>query len=512
MSPRIFVAFLLSASVLSAGAYAQDKPPATAPAGAVGTVIQREVQGLSAEAFADREAALKRLQGLVAEQLKQRAQIQEVLNAFQLDLVKQQHALAMVSDEEAQAQIAGLLDMERGLSGWTIQTMSEPAERRKILLDWGLTKENAPALARAYSDSLRIRLDGIKQLAKVTGDGADWSLGRMINDKEAAVRAAAMAVCWARKPNPDIINALWFRAVTGPLARDNSNGPMGMMGGRMGMFASDIGDLGMGGQNTVKVDFPGGDPMEFDDSSDANEFTDSQLASDVLVHLNSPLVGDKVKALVEERAKAGKSLSLANDPEWTLVSHRLVETYAVKESIPLLANEALGSDSEQMGGDMNGRSFMWSRRTMAIGTLSKLIAKDPADFDLIKAHDSGNPRGWMWAVDVNPQVMMGGNGDADGAAVRAFYAFWKDHHAEYGVKETPSNASVPPVPQPGVPGRRFRGGPIQIEPMQVPVPLIGPADAPGAAPGAPGEAAPPNPPVQIMPVRPLPMIRNGAAG
>jgi len=64
------------------------------------------------------------------------------------DLAKQQQALAMVSDEEAQSQIAGLLELERGLAGWTIQTMGEPIERRRALLAWGLGKDAAPVIGR----------------------------------------------------------------------------------------------------------------------------------------------------------------------------------------------------------------------------------------------------------------------------------------------------------------------------------------------------------------------------
>jgi hypothetical protein len=271
----------------------------------------------------------------------------------------------------------------------------------------------------------------------------------------------------------------------------------------------------------LKVDFPGGEPMEFDTGDESNEFFDSQLASDVLVHMKSPLVAQRVKTLVEERVKAGKTLSLDVDPDWTLVAHRLVETYEIKDAIPILAAEALGNLSDEMGGDMNGRPFMWSRRTMAMGTLAKLIGKEPGDFGLIRAKDGGDPRGWMWAVEMNPQ-QMNMNGTSDAAAMRLFFDFWKDHHNEYGVKEEPSAASIP-VPRRG---GRGRGGvmidPVQNGPVPVPVPLNGPNTKfplnPAAVPeGVPApnvepEIAPPpvapSPPVAI----PLPAVRGRAAG
>ena len=516
MSARFFVSVILAASVLSATAWSQVKPTTASAGGApapatppINTAVEREVKGLSADSFQERQAALSRLQTLVAEQLKQRAAIQEVLSAFQADLVQQQKALAMVTEEEAQAQIAGLLEMERGLSGWTIQTMSEPLERRQTLLAWGLTKDNGPALARAYSGGLRVRIDGVKQVAKSEDEGASWTLSRLINDRETAIRAAAMAACWARKPNPDIVNSLWFRAVTGPLSRENMGGPVGMMEGRFGGFGGAIAvdSFAPDGVNMIRVDFPGGDPMEFDDSSEGNEFFDAQLAGDVLVHLKSPLVAEKIKGFVDERAKAGKNLCQSSNPDWILIPHRLVETYTVKEAIPMLAQEALGSDTDEMGGDMNGRSFMWSRRTMAIGTLAKLIGKDPSDFDLFRAHDTGDSRGWIWAVEVNQQAMMNGNAGNDFRAVKAFYAYWKDHHAEFGVKEAPAKPSEPPaggMMPPGFP-RGIRGipvpadGPVQIQPAgpDTPEPM------PDAVPGNPGNAPP---------VRPMPLMRGAAAG
>jgi hypothetical protein len=495
MSARMFISSILAASLLTSAAAAQDKPaaPLANPAPPAAN-IDREIKGFNSENFADREAALKRLQTLVADQIKQRVAIQEVLTAFQTDLLRQQQALAMVTEEEAQAQMAGLLEMERGLAGWTIQTMDETPDRRKPLLAWGLTRENGPILARAYAQRLRTRLDGIKQLAKSDADGANWTLARLVNDRLSAVRAATMALCWSRQPSDDIVNALWFRAVTGPLARNDIPGmPAGTLeaNGAPELAGETIAMGGGMRENAIKVDFPGGEPMEFDDSNDSAEFFDALLASDVLVHLNSPLVAGKVKTLVAERAKAGKTLCHSQDLDWTLVAHRLVETYMVKDAIPVLAVEALSADSEDLGGDMNGRPFMWSPRTMAIGTLAKLIDKDPADFDLIRARNTGDARGWMWAVDVNPQQMNNGNGDADLKVVKAFYAFWKDHHAEYGVKDAPSSAAVAQPNRVVMPG--FRGRPVPPpEVLLPPAPAREPGAtqaAPAAVPPAPGPAA-----------------------
>jgi hypothetical protein len=170
-------------------------------------------------------------------------------------------------------------------------------------------------------------------------------------------------------------------------------------------------------------------------------------------------VEQRIRSLVADRIKAGKTLASEEDMDWTLATHWLVETYGIKEAIPVLADEALSQQTDEMNGSMNGRPFMYSPRTMAVGVLCKLIGKDPGDFGLIRGHDSGELRGWMWALDQDPQNNV--VGPPDGAVVRAFFKWWKEHHLEYGVKGEPSGAGVPPEPRPG--RGRGRGGRPMIQ-------------------------------------------------
>jgi hypothetical protein len=423
--------------------------------GGLGNAVDKEVKGLTAEDFSERQAALQRLEHLIADQVKQRAQVQEIVDALMKDLAQQQQALAMVSgDEEARARIAGLLETERGLAGWAMQTMNEPEERRKTLLAWGLGKEGAPVAAKVYAVNRRIRLEGIGQLAKMEDGpegGASWTLGRVINDGDAAVRAKAMAEAWTRKPTADVVAALWFRAVAGPLQLAEQEA------GRAPLVRDE-------GPEKLKVEFPEGDPLEFEMEEDGGAFTDALLAGDVLVHLNSPLVAERVKEMLHLRVNAGKSLVLPQDDDWTLAMHRLVEAYQIKEAVPVLAQEALARETEDMAGESNGRPYTWSRRTLAVGVLCKLIGKDPADFSLIHVQDA-DLRGWLWATDVNPQMPpVPGGGDV--TVVRAFYKWWKDHHGEYGVKEEPSTAGLPPERRIG--RGRLRGDNVPSDPATAP--------------------------------------------
>src|SRR5207244_566596 len=99
------------------------------------------------------------------------------------------------------------------------------------------------------------------------------------------------------------------------------------------------------------------------------------------------------------------------DPDWTLVTHRLVETYGVKEAVPLLAAEALGTETDEMGGDMNGRPFMWSRRTMAMGALCKLVGKEGGGWGVYRSARMGDAGGVT-----GPGGGGGGGGGAAGCA------------------------------------------------------------------------------------------------
>ncbi len=454
-------------SLWAAGAFAQNMAaqPGAATRGAdgaangLGEQIEKETQGLAAPDYADREKALERLRGLIGEQTKQRAQIQAVMDALSADLEKQEKALALVGDSEAEARVAGLLEMERGIAGFAAQTMGEPADLRKKLLDWGLSAQMSPVVARVYGDKVRVRVDGVAELAKTEARGAggagqpagkdaeagqaeavnfsgvDWTLAKLINDREEAVRGAAMAACWDHKPSAVLVAALWYRAVEGPLEHGNS-APMG----------ADMDD-GPGAAQTFKVDFPGGDPLQFGDDASGADFDDGHLACDVLIHFDSGSVRDQVKAFVAQRIKTGKDLGGSFDTNWTLTTHRLVEAYGVKEAIPLLASEAVGTQSDEVGGD----AFSWTPRTLAIGILAKMTGQDANDFQLIHVRNPEDMRAWIWAVQTPPFNMRaggpgGGEQPVDGAAVLAFYKWWKDHHAEYGVKEAPSTAGLP---QPG---------------------------------------------------------------
>ena len=437
----VAVALVMGTPIMLRGqsAGAGDSGRSGTPARGIGAAVERETQGLAADGVSEREEALAQLQNLIGAQISQRAEIQGLLDTLAADLAKQEKALAVVSDSESQARVAGLLEMERGIAGWARQTMSEPVERRRKLLAWGLSPKVMPVLARAYAERVKVRVQGINELGKLddaangqspgptTVENAnitasvDWTLAQLVNDKAEPVRAAAMASCWSRKPSQELVTALWFRAVQGPLNREEAGQPMMEEGNESG--------------GNVEVNFPGGSPLQFDADNDGPDFDDGHLACDILLHFDSPLVKERLKDLVRNRDKAGKDLSGQNSPDWALTTHRLIEAYGVKEAIPMLATEAFDPPAETGGGD----GFFWTRRTLAIGTLTRLIGQDPENFGLRHVRHPEDERVWIWAVDApapaNGPPMPGMmQSSPDGEALKAFYTFWSAHHGEYGVK------------------------------------------------------------------------------
>jgi hypothetical protein len=389
------------------GGRAVGDPPAPAAGRGEGVAaVEGAVRDLTAEDYGVRERAAKRLEGLLAEQIKQRAAVQEVVGQLQAELERQVRALGMVKDEEARQRMGGLVEMERGLAGWASQAMTAPAELRGKLIEWGVSKEVAPVVARAYGRNRAQQLAAIKELGKMEGPGADWTLARLINERESWVRAAAMAAVWDRKATDEVVQAVWYRGVEGTereLQRDQQE--------TNGQEAE-----------SLTVEFPEHEPITIDQEEE--DFSDRELAIAVLAHLQSPLVESRLKIFL---AKQEKRENPALEDAW---EHRLLEAYKVKEAVPLLAKVALGDVRENNSRGMGaGTMLMATNRTSAVGAVAVIVGLDPADFEL---HADRQEQITWW--------VEGQRGDT--AAVMKFFDWWRVHYKEYGVKEEPTPPAV----------------------------------------------------------------------
>ncbi|HVS72749.1 MAG TPA: hypothetical protein VHQ47_15945 [Phycisphaerae bacterium] len=374
--PQVWGAIAIALCTARAAA----QPPATQPAA---SDMNAAVHDLSSADFSQRQHAAARIDELLRQQLKDRAQTQALLDDLQRELAGEIRSLGMVTDEEARQRVDGLLATEASLAQWTAQAMGASADKRPALLDWGLSKNNAPILAKAYSTDPAQRVAGIAALGKVPGPFADWTLARLLAARQSWVRDAAMAALWDRPPTAEIVDLLWRRAIP---PDDNAD-------------ASDD-------QPTLKIQFPEHDPIEVPAEEDDSD--DQELALLVLRHMQSPLVADKVKAIIAQRLKK------QSDNDDTTV-HRLAETYKLKQALPLLARDAFGD----VRGRSEGNHTMATNRTSAIGAACTILGLDPETFDLSPSDDS-----YAWKTD----------NDTDARPVMKFYDWWRVHASDYGAK------------------------------------------------------------------------------
>jgi hypothetical protein len=378
--------------------------PATRPAAEKGegvAAVEGAIRDLTAEDYGVRERAAKRLEGLLARQIQERAAVQEVVGQLQAELERQVRALGMVKDEEARQRMGGLVEMEHGLAGWASQAMTAPAEVRGKLIEWGVSKEMAPVLGRIYGRNRGQQLAAIKELGKIEGPGADWTLARLMRERESWVRAAAMAAAWDRKPTEELVAAAWYRGVEGT-EREREQAQLDETGQEPAPLV---------------VEFPEHEPIILDMPEE--DFSDRDLAVSVLVHMQSPLVEARLKALVAKQAKQENS---SLEDSW---EHRLLEAYKVREAVPFLARVALGEVRENSSRNVGASTMEGTNRTSAAGAVAVIVGIDPADFELHA--DKEEMIGW-W--------VEGQHGDT--AAVMKFFDWWRVHYKEYGVKQPPA--------------------------------------------------------------------------
>jgi hypothetical protein len=356
MDKRWLSAGIAAVALLAAPVAAADVPATGKAEGAA--AVEGALRDLTAEDFGLREQAARRLQALLAEQLKQRAAVEEVVGQLQAELLRQERALGMMRDDEARQRTAGLLAMEQALAAWTQDAMTAPNQRRQQLLEWGLSAKVAPLLARTYSKHRREQIAAIIELGKLDGPGADWTLARLLNERESWVRAAAVAALWNRPLTPEIAAALWYRAVEGPEREQEAQ-----------RIAEDTDTAA----SPLEINIPDHDPVEV--PPDEDDFSDRDLLVDLLVHLQSPLVAEKVEALVDRRTK--KEAPLGEGWE-----HRLVEAYKIKTAVPLLARVATGEIEQNSGRSEGGQVMTGTNRTSAAGALATIVGIDPAEWNL----------------------------------------------------------------------------------------------------------------------------------
>ncbi len=152
------------------------------------------------------------------------------------------------------------------------------AADRAAQLKWGVSPEVYPLIARIYSTDPVARMAGIKELGKLRGDEASCLLGHLLADDHREVYLAAMEAVWDRAPTPAMIDALWSRAVEASVAQYRY--PVARANVPVQFHGKTVGTVYYGNMYS--------------------RMADNDIATDVLIHFKSPLVGRKIKDFLAE--------------------------------------------------------------------------------------------------------------------------------------------------------------------------------------------------------------------
>lgn len=444
-------AILLTLALLPESPSLIAAPPATAPATRPAPDFSAALQQLAEDDFSAREQAVVKLQSMLLDQTRRQTEIQELLLQLQQSLSGQLKQLALVTDPEAQARAAGLLETQQGVIRWTIEVMKSPPDQRKTLLAWGFKQSTGALVGKAFAQPRKLRLEAIKELAKLDDDGASWTLAQLLNDKDPIVRAQTMASVWDRKAAPDIVAALFSRALT-RISADSENS-----------------DDNQPNESppTIKIEFPGLTySMTFSDPDDVDPSDDSPLATALLIHLQSPEVSRRLTEVIHATFKDNHLKSPNIDTRWVQNFAALSEKYELKAAVPMLAALALVPNVGMSSNEFNNKQYFWSNRTAALGALLVLTHQNPEDYKLSRMHDpseNGSPN-WFWSVAVQTDEPL---------AIKKLHTWWNKSYKDYGQTEKP--AALP------------------IDESNKENEAENPATAPAADPSAP------NPPIENLP-------------
>jgi len=425
----------LAAVVLTLGA-AGNAPvggQTTMPAAPSGAVLSPEFaaafEKLASEEFPERQEAIRVLQRLLTNQVRQTIALQQVMLQVQQDLSQQMRALTgrASADAEADARVAGLMEFIQAVSRWAGDCMLLPAAQRDAMLKWGSTDEMMPMIAAMYSRSTEARVQAIREVAKNPAtEQVNWLLLQMLNDQDRAASLTAMDVLSNRPPNPEVINALWNRSMANTLTQVRGQARPART--RMVTVA---------GRNVQVVEQDSGDG--------ARNLPDGDVAADVLIKYDTPAVAEKLDDLFKElgrtldgsnNSNAWRSLSTYYGGNNNATLWRLVSAYQPKEAVRFLvkAVDQASNDGGESIMNVNGkqeRFRMGSKVEFAV-MLLRATGQSTEDYGIVRM------------PNYNPErFAVKGSMDDEAAMSKKVQEWWKTHAKEYGV-------TVPATqPQPG---------------------------------------------------------------
>ena len=334
---------------------------------------------------------------------------EKALHDLELAMGKQTEAMLAPGDAESKARIAALLEFNEGLSRWILNTLKLPEEQHRRLLAFGLQPEMLPIVAKLASSTPSIRIEGLHELARVQDPTVSDLIAALLDDNDRGVYIAAMEIAWDRPATDAIVDRLWERAVEAGFSiytpQQNQQPDVLFHGQALG-------------------------PTFFDNAA-YRRMQDSNIACDVLIHLNSPRVNLKLKAFFETVDRALSTPNARDNRIWMFGPnsapmknvYALLRVYRSREAMPALFRLATGPLRQPFNGQINNARYFWSNRTQPFAVLLQLTDQRSEDYKLTQL--TRPPGMWAFASQID-----------EDAAIKKLQTWWANNPQAYPAPET----------------------------------------------------------------------------
>lgn len=391
------------------------------------------------------EQAFLEVSQLLAQSGRDHPTLQQLMRQVRGNIASSFGAMLDLQDPEARARVTQLLAFNEGLANFSVAALQLPASQREAAVAWGFSpgKQGGAALvALVFSGDKDERMEGARRLADVESPTADWMLGQLILDPEREVSLTAMDVAWDRTASDPLVDALWQKAILYGL----------MQSGYRPESARGLGDQDKAektvvrtdsGQRVVKV---GERSVQlYEDNTLSQRMTDGDVATDVLIAYQSPLVMRRIEQLFQEliEMRGDPNNNVVNTYRMYLISpnygnigtnmQRLIEAYKPRNVVRLVVEMVLSPTQDGWDNSFNNQVFRFSTRIDALGVLARLVDLDREELKLVKRQEYGN----RWAI--------AGRVAEEEAAVKKAKTWWAQHRNEYEKAGEPT--TLPERPQ-----------------------------------------------------------------
>ena len=376
-----------------------------------------------------RQSAMIEISRALTQEENSTATIPQLVDQIRTNICAQLATLLRQTDPEVQARVTTLLAFREGLSNFSAAALQVPAPQRQALLDWGFSSGKdggVQIVGLAFAGNSQDRIQAAQLLGDADGPAADWVLAQLIRDEDREVSLNAMDAAWDRDPAPEIINALWDKSVIFAFEQNGYR--------EESQARKSFGPQNNGPQNNVPRVIKVGDRnvQVFDNDLRLGCcVADNDVATDLLIDFQSPLVQEKIESLFQQvidmkftsannsAAQFRLYLISPNYPPVGSNMQRLMEAYKPRNVVNLLADMILSPARDGWDNQFNNQALRFSTRIDAMGLLCRLVDLDKDEFKLVKRQEYGN----RWG--------LAGKAEEEEAAVKKIKTWWQEHKSEF---------------------------------------------------------------------------------